>query len=401
MNTHFWKWRAHRIMIDRFGHLTPFTNRSDLKKVLIVSERDKISKCQVFPFFYYGEVLAAEYGIEIRELPLARFLSGEHPYHHQIDAVLFQTWFDLDAEALTSLLDRILRSWPNAKLAYLDWFAPTDLRYAEILHPHIAAYVKKQILKDFSLYEIPTTGDTNLVHYYSHRFNLDQPINNSLCLQDLRKNSSWDPTLNILRSCFKILNVLLSATAAALTFMQDSRRKEFLWYSKMRHEASTAVTSLNGQIKVAHDGWLKPSRYLRELRNSKLCFSPFGYGEVCWRDYEAMSSGAMLLKPDMAHLTLAKDHFRPFETYVPLSWDLSDFRDKVEYYLHHEAERTTIARNAFEQLRVHYRERQFPRDMLALWKLLDIAPAAGGKFAQQGELPTPHLNGGAHDAKSL
>jgi hypothetical protein len=38
------------------------------------------------------------------------------------------------------------------------------------------------------------------------------------------------------------------------------------------------------------------------LTNSKLCFSPFGYGELCWRDIEGLSDGGCLIKPDMGHL---------------------------------------------------------------------------------------------------
>ena len=96
------------------------------------------------------------------------------------------------------------------------------------------------------------------------------------------------------------------------------------------------------------------------------------YGEVCWRDFEAMRSGALLLKPDMSHLKLSTDHFRPIETYVPLSWDLSDLRAKVEYYIKNRAEREAISENAFEQLRQHYKRVQFPKDVEGLWKLLGL-----------------------------
>ena len=31
--------------------------------------------------------------------------------------------------------------------------------------------------------------------------------------------------------------------------------------------------------------------------------SPFGFGEICYRDFEAMLNGACLIKPDVSHLT--------------------------------------------------------------------------------------------------
>ena len=33
-------------------------------------------------------------------------------------------------------------------------------------------------------------------------------------------------------------------------------------------------------------------RYHREMRRSRICVSPLGYGEICWRDFEAVLSVA-------------------------------------------------------------------------------------------------------------
>ena len=81
---------------------------------------------------------------------------------------------------------------------------------------------------------------------------------------------------------------------------------------------------------------LPRKEYLAELGRSKMCFSPFGYGEVCWRDFEAMMTGSLLLKPDVRHLVTDPDVFIPGETYIPIAWDFSDLAEKVEYYLRNE-----------------------------------------------------------------
>lgn len=41
--------------------------------------------------------------------------------------------------------------------------------------------------------------------------------------------------------------------------------------------------------------------YQRELFCSEACLSPFGWGEVCFRDSEAIRAGAVLVKPSMNH----------------------------------------------------------------------------------------------------
>jgi hypothetical protein len=80
-----------------------------------------------------------------------------------------------------------------------------------------------------------------------------------------------------------------------------------------------------------------------------MVLSPFGWGEVCFRDFEAIISGSLLLKPDMSHLKTWPDVYIPYETYVPLDWDGNDIKEKAETYLADGKERARIARNAWEQ----------------------------------------------------
>ncbi|MFW6328989.1 MAG: glycosyltransferase family protein [Alkalispirochaetaceae bacterium] len=113
-------------------------------------------------------------------------------------------------------------------------------------------------------------------------------------------------------------------------------------------------------IMEALDGWARHSgatvptakvsngQYNREIASSKIVLSPFGWGELCFRDFEAVHAGALLLKPDMGHLETWPDIYRPGETYVPIAWDGGDLAEKVEHYLAHREERIRIARRAFE-----------------------------------------------------
>lgn len=77
-------------------------------------------------------------------------------------------------------------------------------------------------------------------------------------------------------------------------------------------------------------------KYLRELQDSKTCVSPFGWGEVCYRDFESIISGCLLIKPDMDHLETYPDVYKKNETYIPLKWDMSDLektlQDAIENY---------------------------------------------------------------------
>jgi hypothetical protein len=84
--------------------------------------------------------------------------------------------------------------------------------------------------------------------------------------------------------------------------------------------------------------------YLQELRQARIGISPFGYGEVCFRDFEVMLAGAALVKPDMAHLETWPPVYVDGETYVAHRWDATDLKEAIERLLAGDAWRRIAAR---------------------------------------------------------
>jgi hypothetical protein len=110
--------------------------------------------------------------------------------------------------------------------------------------------------------------------------------------------------------------------------------------------------------------FINKRNYMKELRDSKIVISPFGWGEVCYRDFEAIINGACLVKPDVSHMRTWPDVYHPNETYVPIAWDLSDLRETVTSLLKDDARREMIALQAQECLSsIHSAEgiREFAR----------------------------------------
>lgn len=95
-------------------------------------------------------------------------------------------------------------------------------------------------------------------------------------------------------------------------------------------------------------GKVSQNQYNREIKNSKITLSPFGWGEVCFRDFEAVLNASLLIKPDMSHLETWPDIFIPYETYIPIAWDGSDLLEKVTLYLSNDQERVRLVKNAFD-----------------------------------------------------
>ena len=367
-----WQWRTHRTLIDKFGLLLPFSRQGSRKRILFISVNERIAHAQVFPYFFHAQDFAS---IELRELPLNRFLDDDHPYKTSVDAVCFQTWFDLTSQQLSEIIQAIRLTWKNVPIAYFDWFAPTDLRYAETLNDQVVVYLKKQTLRNFDQYNQTTLGDTNLSDYYSHRFNLNEP---KVCFhvpESFRKKLLLSPHLAL---SDYMLPYFMRAFPVRKNRSIDLHARIAVegekWYSQMRQEAIDKVMNLEGRLKVIRNSRIRvpKKQFITELFDSKLCLSPFGYGEVCWRDFEAIFTGSLLLKPDMSHINCYPDIFHSYETYVPLNWDLSDLNEKVDYYLHHTKERDMIARNAFNTLSNYFKEKHFLDHTQDLFQRLNL-----------------------------
>jgi hypothetical protein len=95
-------------------------------------------------------------------------------------------------------------------------------------------------------------------------------------------------------------------------------------------------------------GRIPLAEYNEELRCCAATLSPFGWGEICFRDFEAIINDSLLLKPSMDHIETWPDVYRAGVTYVPLDWDAEDAVAAAEAALGEEAERLRIVANARE-----------------------------------------------------
>jgi len=116
------------------------------------------------------------------------------------------------------------------------------------------------------------------------------------------------------------------------------------WIHQLRNPAIEQLTTFSHQFIVANSAQrISQKEYNQELRNSKACISPFGYGEICWRDFEALSFRCLLIKPDMSHVETWPNIYRPYETYLPVKWDFQNLKEICDYYLNHSIEREKIS----------------------------------------------------------
>lgn len=94
---------------------------------------------------------------------------------------------------------------------------------------------------------------------------------------------------------------------------------------------------------------LSLNKYMDFMRRSQCVYSPFGWGEICYRDFASFLTGSCLLKPDLSDIHTWPNIFQANYTYVPIQWDLEDLEEKLEYFLAHHEEREQIAFNGYKE----------------------------------------------------
>ena len=130
-------------------------------------------------------------------------------------------------------------------------------------------------------------------------------------------------------------------------------------YVNHRKKVWDKLDKLQSRLKVISKK-LPFNEYVNNLSKSKICISPFGQGEICYRDFEAMLIGTILVKPDQSNIVTAPNMFEEGKTYIGCKLDWSDLEEKIEYIIDNFSEvndrLTTNIRNKFVQ---NYRVENF------------------------------------------
>ena len=99
------------------------------------------------------------------------------------------------------------------------------------------------------------------------------------------------------------------------------------YYTNHRNGAWDAIGDNPGYSFVKDK--LPFQEYINTLYQSKLSISPFGMGEVCYRDFEVFELGVVMIKPTMDIVDTIPNPYIPDETYIPVDLDWEDLNKIV------------------------------------------------------------------------
>ncbi len=240
--------------------------------------------------------------------------------------------------------------------------------------PFVDLFYSKALFRDRSLYGKSLYGKELYSDYYHERYGVVDPEPRQYAVEtkseELAKlRISWnigigDYPRDQTRQRLGVLAGRMAGLPAARLFYRNepnllhSAEKNKGLYPAHCRIGLISRPSISYQRKLVLDavagdtafltGQVSQRQFNREIGHSRITVSPFGWGELCLRDFEAVLHGSLLLKPDMSHLETWPDIFVPGETFVPFDWDAKTLKDTAHRLLDSPAEASRIVRNATE-----------------------------------------------------
>jgi len=301
-------------------------------------------------------------------------LKGKHVLFTRI----FKGRFD-DQKFVNSTIDQLQSSFNN--VFFLDDSAGADSTHFEFIKK-LDGYYKAKLLTDKNTYKESLYGRQVFSDYYHQNYkvfdgeteNIRKPVDNFEEVDKLKPafnlGYGWYPkpgvhspirylgyflkevdNFQLMRPFFlrrhkQLINKLGEKVHLDRKIPKVSARFRFESYpNTIGYQRLLFEQIIHGNSNFL-TGIIPQHEYLNELRKTFATLSPFGYGEVCVRDFECIINGSLLIKPDMSHLVTKPDIYKPNETYIPFKWDGSDLLDVVDNILTNPTKYYPIVENA-------------------------------------------------------
>ena len=332
-----------------------------MKALLLGLTTDPIAAAQHEPFVDERRLLRRQLDLTVQHVPAKNMIEmGEACLKYDSDVVFFFPSWRENAGVVTRTFQALRQEFPHRQLIFVDPFAQASSNYFSVL-PYVDRFLKRQRLQNVADYQKSFVGGCEFVEFIARQWGAHLRgwfVGSAVpsgC--EHRIASGWN--LGTARRFRKALrqprffpnrparkNIDLFCRLA----LGPERQQE--WYCQYRIAAVAALEPLASDYQLAasarfvEEGLIPQSQYLRELKHSRIVFSPFGWGETCWRDFDAICNDCLLVKPSMAHLDTQPNIFIENETYVPVRWDFADLEEKCRYYLERPDQMARIVANA-------------------------------------------------------
>jgi hypothetical protein len=341
-----------------------------IRVILVSDKKQSTSEEQFTPFSLYRSQLRKNSNVISVHLLLKDVMRAPKLILAQFDVVVLKMSFLTSSSEALRTAQAIRRAANDKRIMYFDGDDDLGVQWPTILR-YVDAYVKKHLFRDRNQYLKRFIGKSNLTDFVHRQYGVsfaDDPAATESGQVPLELLGKLSVGTNLASDevIFKLYNKLHNGpqlrsfdnTKEYDVVFRGSVPKDWMFY--LRKDIEPALRRLEKSHRVLMPNKRVPlEEYYNEMIRSKICISPFGYGEICWRDFEAVLCGCLLVKPDMSHVETNPDIFMAHETYVPVKWDFSDLEEKCAYYLANDDERKRIVAAAFNVLDDFYKNGGF------------------------------------------
>lgn len=247
-------------------------------------------------------------------------------------------------------------------LLYFDNSDSTGHFHYEVFS-YVDRYFKKQLLNDRNLYTKPLYRKRLFTDFYARNY-FSNKIEETP--KEYVLDSKYQPKLGLSWN-FALKDYRYSTTLDR--FLYGLSRKNNLKFYKPNINRKI-ILAANFTIKPSHEvvyfqrnqllkilrniyksnpkfslGKIPKKIYLKTMRSSMAIVSPYGWGEICYRDFETFLAGAALIKPNMDHIDTWPNIYKKFETYLPIPWKIEEWESTLPNILSDKKLLLKVAKN--------------------------------------------------------
>lgn len=353
-----------------------------LRMLLVSDGAAHTSEQQFAPIARHAAHLGKQLGIVSVHRTVASALALDAKSLSKFDLVGLKLVFHTPAE----VAEQVVRHFTEAvsgtptKVVYFDGDDDLNIQWLPVV-ARVDLYVKKHVFDEEQAYQHRYIGKSNLTDYVSrvHGNSFADniiPSSGGLDRSQIGKlHLGWNIALD--DKIFDLSRQMDSMPVGPKDI--DISCRAYVppsnWTHSLRSLALERMESMAERYRVlAPRDRVSQDKYYEEMLRSKICVSPFGFGEICWRDFEAILCGCLLVKPDMGHVRTLPRLFVPGVTYIPVRWDYADLDTQCARYLDNEPERLKVVTHARQALLAALEPGWFVDNFADLLRRLDLCP---------------------------
>ena len=307
------------------------------------------SEQQFAPIRRHAALLRLRFGVVVQYRGIDEAMTMSRDALSRFDIVGLKLKFTktaAEAERVTQHFTQVLAGTAT-RMVYFDGDDDLNIQWHGVISA-VDLYVKKHAFVDDASYSVSYIGKGNLTDHVARKHGVSFS-------EDIIQSSGGLPVLS-LRKLHVGWNIALDDKIVKLardvrTMPLRSRDIDVscrayvnseVWIHGLRDTALTRMEEMAARFRVlAPRDRVSQEKYYDEMLRSRICVSPFGFGEICWRDFEAILCGCLLVKPDMGHVRTQANVYIRDVTYVPVRWDYADLEEVCAAYL---ADETAMVR---------------------------------------------------------